>query len=547
MTDSVLTVNLGVVPVFVNTGAALLPALIAGLTSFVAILFKPRQLIRTCREKPLRPLGVLAGGIAIWLALTWMPTGEVAAAPGAQSAGPARGAGAMMAPRDWVQLARELALAGRADSSSAAGVATPVSGGQAQYFRGGNARSGYLGGPSPTKLARLWTYNEEYAMFWSSPIVRGDRVYGASCTLDPPDSYGSVVCLNAATGKLVWEVEMKDAKRDLGGFFSSPALTADGKRLVIGQGLHPDYDSELVCIDTATGAVQWLLECPLHIESSPAIAGDIVVAGAGAVEDPKTHTPKSHSDPAKDRNAGFVFAARISTGEIIWKHAVNDPESSPAIADGVVYIGSGFNGNAVTALRLTETDAQLKAAGLTREIWKTSTPFPATGAITLAGGAVLVGCGNGDYVFQAPKPAGAVLALDAETGQVLWTQSMPDGVLGPIAVVDRTAIVPVRNGEVLALDLAAKDESSRVLWRTVPRKGSRVLAGAAYTGTHAYVVTHDGYLVVLDAANGEVIEMTYVNSDPGEMGMSIASPMVVAGRVVVGSETGGLRCYANGK
>ncbi|NQU20894.1 MAG: hypothetical protein HQ567_06390, partial [Candidatus Nealsonbacteria bacterium] len=42
-----------------------------------------------------------------------------------------------------------------------------------------------------------------------------------------------------------------------------------GKSLVIGQGLHPDYDSELVCIDTATGTVKWLIDCPLHIESSP--------------------------------------------------------------------------------------------------------------------------------------------------------------------------------------------------------------------------------------------------------------------------------------
>ena len=56
MTEPLLIVDLAVVPVFVNTGAALLPALIAGLTGFVTILFKPRQLIRVCREKPLRPL-----------------------------------------------------------------------------------------------------------------------------------------------------------------------------------------------------------------------------------------------------------------------------------------------------------------------------------------------------------------------------------------------------------------------------------------------------------------------------------------------------------
>jgi len=195
---------------------------------------------------------------------------------------------------------------------------------------------------------------------------------------------------------------------------------------------------------------------------------------------------------------------------------------------------------------LSETDEQLKSAKLNREIWKTPTPFPATGAITLAGDTVLVGCGNGDYVFQAPNPAGAVMALDRKTGKVRWKQTMSDGVLGPIAVFDKTAIVPVRSGEIAALDLGAKDAESRILWTTAARKGSRVLAGAAYTGSHAYVVTHDGYLIVMDAKTGKALEEIYVNAEPGEMGMSIASPMVVGGRVYVGSETGGLRCYGDG-
>ena len=544
MDNSLLIVDLAVVPVFVNTGAALLPALIAGMTGFVTILFKPRQLIRVCREKPLRPLGAVAGVIAIWVALTWMPAGDSATSRGTQSAAPV--AAGMMTPDDWVRLARELAAADRTGQLAPVAQTMPASDDKALYFRGGNARSGYMGGPSPAKLTRLWTYAREYAMFWSTPLVRGGRVYAAMCTLDPPDSYGAVVCLNATTGKLIWKVEMKDATREFGGFFSSPALTADGRSLVIGQGLHPDYDSELVCIDTATGTVKWLIDCPLHIESSPAIAGDIVVVGAGAVEDPKTHLPKSHSDPKKDKNPGYVFAARISTGKVIWTHPVSDPESSPAVADGVVYIGSGFNGSAVAALRLSETDEQLNASGQTREIWKTPTPFPATGAITLAGDIVLVGCGNGDYVFQAPNPAGAVMALDRKTGKMRWTQAMSDGVLGPIAVLNKIAIVPVRSGEIAALDMGAKDETSRILWKTVARKGSRVLAGAAFTGTRAYLVTHDGYLVVLDAKTGKVTESVYVNAEPGEMGMSIASPTIVAGRVYVGSETGGLRCYGDG-
>jgi outer membrane protein assembly factor BamB len=390
-----------------------------------------------------------------------------------------------------------------------------------------------MGGASPTSLTKKWNHIEEDTMFWSSPLVQNGRTYAAWCYLDPPDSYGAVVCLDAETGKKIWETDVKTDGTEFKGFFSSPALTADGKYLIIGQGLHPDYDSELVCLNAKTGAVKWTIHTPLHIEGSPAISGDIVVAGIGAVEDASTHKPKSHPDPEKNKNAGLVIAVQISTGEVLWKQVVSDPESSPAIADGVVYIGSGFNGNAVVALDLESG----------KELWKVSTPHPATGALTIYKDMLLVGCGNGDYVFAANKPDGYVLAIERKSGKLLWQQQMGDAVLGAIAVEGDVAIAPVRNGIIAALDLTATDSSKREMWKTQVRKGARALAGPAFTGTHVYAISHDGYLVVLDAKDGKEIEKHFINSLPGEMGMSIASPMVIDGKVYVGSETGGVRCY----
>jgi len=52
--------SLAVVPVFVNTGAAVLPALLGGLASAAALLFRPRELAQACRRKPHVPLGVAA-------------------------------------------------------------------------------------------------------------------------------------------------------------------------------------------------------------------------------------------------------------------------------------------------------------------------------------------------------------------------------------------------------------------------------------------------------------------------------------------------------
>lgn len=290
--------------------------------------------------------------------------------------------------------------------------------GQTLIFRGNVARTGYSGGGSPKELQELWIFNEPNTLFLSSPLVAGDAVLGASAFLDPARSYGSVFRLDASSGEPAWVTELKDPAgvEKFYGFFSSPALSPDKSRLLIGQGLHFDAGIELLCLDAETGRVLWKLPTPLHIESSPAIEGDIVVAGAGAIEHAPDQKPKG--DPAGEGHPGYVFAARISTGEDVWRYQVNDPEGSPAIQDGVVYIGSGNNGSAVVALRLA-SDEDLKAVGQDRLLWKSETPFPATGAVSLVDELVLIGCGNGDYVYAAPNPEGAVLAFDQSSGEEL--------------------------------------------------------------------------------------------------------------------------------
>jgi len=538
----VSTADLAVVPVFVNAGAAVLPALLAGLASAVALLFKPRELIRVCRRKPHIPLTLVAGGVLLFLLIRW------AAAPGTVSETSGRGAGSEpgRGGTDWSRVAIEILRQeerARLEGSVPSSTGTPEDGHAGQpadrpwVYRGDYQRSGYQGGPSPTGLSLLWEFRQDDTMVLSSPLVSGEFVYGATAYLDPPGTYGSVFCLDAATGRKVWETFLKSSSPELDfkGFFSSPALTADGKHLLIGQGLHTDGEAELVCLEAATGRVEWLLPTPLHIESSPAVEGDIVVAGAGAIEVAPDHKPKG--DPNGRGHPGYVLGARISDGKELWRFPLIDPESSPAIHEGVAFIGSGINGAGVVALRIAADPGAPD-----RLVWKADTPFPATGSVTLHDELVLVGCGNGDFVFAAPNPQGTVLALDRETGKVRWSVPMPDAVLGTIAVRDGIAICPVRNGEIVALDL---ESEGRELWRQRISERSPALAGPAFTGTHVYATTSDGYLSILDAATGKVLERVYINheSKPGELGLTFSSPLVSGGRVFVGSETGGLRCY----
>ena len=571
MLDCISTPCLGVVPIFVNAGAALLPAILAGLTSVLAVLFRPRAWGRLCKNRPQLVLLAALAVAAIYPASVWVARNksQTEEPTTTRRAGATRG----VAGVTWAEVALEiirqqersrlLGLASRgetladspprreqgpyplfrptqtpcglsASDSLQAAITT------AMMYRGDASRCGYAGGPSPGPLVPvpLWQFAREDTMYASSPVVCCDAVYGAACVWEPTGLRGFVFCLDAATGELRWQTEsVQDAEtgeqRSFRGICSSPAVSADGQYLVIGQGFHEDANSELICLHARTGRLHWLAKTPLHIESSPAIEGDLVIVGAGAIEEGAEKIVRGHP--------GLVVAVRISDGRKLWEYQVNDPEAAAALVDGVAYVGAGIHGNAVLALR-TAPEATLQEKGLNRLLWKASTPAPVTSAITLTDELVLTGCGHGDYVEVADDPHGVVVALDRRTGERRWEVPVNDAVFGPIAVRNGIAFCPVRSGQIVALDV---NQGGRIRWSCQVRGKSPVLTGPAVTDEHVFVVTGDGYLVVLRATDGQVLAETYINAkdDPGEMGLCSSSPFVAHGRVYVGSETGGLRCY----
>ena len=519
--------TLAVFPIFINAGAAVLPAIVGAIGSVLAVLLNPRELLRFCRRRP-----VVVAGVVLGVAGT-VTAGVFAA----QLFGPAP------APRpddkiDWIKVAEGIIHRRLTDAKGGAvsgGAGTRPAG--AFIYRGDPSRCGYDGGPVPVKLMPRWAYKQPDTMILSSPAVVGKRLYGASCIADPTGYYGEVFCLDVTFGEKIWS---RDSGPDdaFKAFFSSPAVTADGKYLVIGQGLHDHAGCSLLCLRADTGALHWQIETPLHIEGSPAIRGDLAIAGAGAIEGPD-------GTPAGD--PGFVLAVRISDGKQLWRYPVKDPESSPVIADdGICYIGSGVGGNKLVALR-TDTDDDLKAAGHKRLLWQADTPYPATGAVTLSGDLVIIGCGKGNYVQAAAEPAGAVIAFNRHSGARVWQQPMPAAVLGAVAVGGNMAVCPVRNGEVIALGLT----DGKTMWRQRVSETEPVLASPVLAGHTVYAVSRDGTLVVIDARAGlpdhkRVLKGHYypLNDEAlPAVGRSVSSPLVAGARVYVGSETGGMRCF----
>ncbi len=510
-----------VVPIFVNTGAAVLPLVVAFLSGIAAAAMRPGDVMRACRRHPLRSMGVVLGMGVVLAVLVWgvhflMSERETSKT----AAGPTR--------YDWARVALRIIALEQAGSLPTAMAAEPS--GLKALIQGRDAsRSSYDGGPSPLGLKMLWTYDPQETMFFSQPLAAGNRVFVAGNQSEPGSYGGMLACLDARTGKPIWEVTHIDGEVGKP-YFSSPALTADGKWLIIGQGLHEDRGSSLLCFDAATGKLRWRVKTLLHVESSPVIFGDLVAVGVGAIEG---QDGKPMGDP------GYVMAVNITSGKLVWKQTVGDPESSPAADEkGVVYVGSGVNGNAVVAMR-SETDDVLKARKLERVIWKTPTAYPMTSPITLVGDLVISGGGNGDMVNSHANPTGVVMALDRKTGAIKWKVELADSVLGNIAAREGVLVCSCRTGEVVALNQA----DGSVLWKTWVNAGAPVLAGSVFTGTYVYAMSNDGCLVVIDAKTGKKIEKLFMNA-PGKPGtaLSFAGGWLSEGRLIVASETGGVKC-----
>jgi outer membrane protein assembly factor BamB len=403
----------------------------------------------------------------------------------------------------------------------------------AAMFRADAAHRGVYESAAPTLRAVRWTFRTGGRVI-ASPTVSGGIVYAGSADR-------RLYALRASSGALLWSFAT-------GGAINSTAAVADGRVVFAGT------DGYVYALDARRGKLLWRfatggerrytaagLAAPASavvadafdvFSSSPAVAGGTLYVGSG------------------DRS---VYALDAATGKARWRYRTGDVvHASPAVADGAVYAGSwdGF---------LYKLDA---ASG--KLLWKFGTirrkgapsmiGIPSSPAV--AGGAVYFGSRDGNCY-----------AVDAATGKLRWRHDDKGSwVVGSPAV--RGGVVYVTTSDELkffALEAATGARLFAVPYATYAFSSPSYAAGFVYYGTFDGVVhavdTHLGREVatfataaskrnaarVLDS-RGHIRDDTYGNGSASattlgisrlfSLGSILSSPVISNGTLYVGSTDG---------
>ncbi len=147
----------------------------------------------------------------------------------------------------------------------------------------------------------IWNYTTGVGAMDYSPTVADGKVYVGSWD-------NKVYCLDANTGALVWNFSTGDY------VWSSPAVSNG----VVYIGSH---NGKIYALNETSGDLIWSYQTGLSVDAPPAVSSGLVYVGSG------------------DCN---VYCFNASTGDLVWNTLTGDPiqASSPAIANGKIYIGS---------------------------------------------------------------------------------------------------------------------------------------------------------------------------------------------------------------
>lgn len=307
----------------------------------------------------------------------------------------------------------------------------------------------------------------------SSAAVAGGRVFFSSYK-------GTVYAVNFADGRLLWKAQFgPDAPRAYehetgergehpathdGDFFLSSAAVL-GDTVVVGGG-----DGLVYAFSAKSGTPRWKFRTEGRVRSSPAISNGVVHVAS---------------------YDGSLYAIDFNSGKQIWRYdtkgrSLNSADfgfdrksilSSPAVSDGVVYVGS--------------RDAHLYAVDAAKGTLKWIVDYEdenmtwAISSPAVRGQVVYMGTADGQFVH----------ALRAADGQELWRFKMPSRVWSSPVVAGSELYVTNQSGGLYAVEVASGKESWDFQTKASVQSSPAVADGVVFFGSNdggVYAIRADG-------------------------------------------------------
>jgi len=350
---------------------------------------------------------------------------------------------------------------------------------------------------------------------WSTPIGAGDS-RRARLTTDPVSAGGVIYTLDArarvqatsADGAVLWTTDVTPPRGERGSA-SGGALTVGGGRVYVASAF-----AFVAALDAATGSEVWRTDFDAPLTGSPAVDGNHVYVTA--VD-------------------STLWSLDATTGRIEWTlPGTPSPEtvargSAPAIAGDLVVFPT--QAGELTAVRRSNGAAAWTTIAGGR---RTGTALASISALT--GDPVV----DGTRIYAANQ-SGRVFALDARSGETLWT--VTEGAYGPVWPVGGSVFLVSDQNHLIRLD--ARDGS--VIWShplplyTTDRVRRQLAIypqhGPVLAGGRLWVASGDGLLRGFDPASGEVVAQAEI---PGG---AASAPIVVNRTMYILSRDGNLLAY----
>jgi outer membrane protein assembly factor BamB len=339
----------------------------------------------------------------------------------------------------------------------------------ASMFRGDAAHRGLYESSAPTLRVVRWRFHARGAMF-SSPTVHDGVVFIGS-------QDGREYAVRASDGGQIWKFATK-------GPVNSSAAVSNGTVFF------SSLDGNVYAVDESNGAERWRFRT--HGErrfSAPGIHGML----------PRTETMPDPFDVFLSSPAVFdgvvyvgsgdhnVYALDSRSGALRWKFATgNVVHASPAVEGGIVYIGSWdryfYALNARTGALLWKF-----ATGDDRDIYN---QVGIAGSAAVANGLVYFGCRDSHFY-----------ALNARTGTLVWKRDEHGSwVIGSPAIADGT-VYYTTSDERRFYAVDAKTGAQRFTLGY----GAFAFSSPSIAGTDAYFGSFDGKLYGVNVNSGAVV------------------------------------------